>query len=462
MLLALPGSYDRAYNASAPLNVGRKLWLLAQPQQFGGARWADLASGQNHGVLSGFTASNATTAGWRPTTRKGGWGHIVVDGASTTFVQHPFNGTVNWNGPLTMAMWAYIVAAPPTNRGALWGLGSGANVGDIFAVDPSGALGLFRPGTSIYLCFATFTYSAWGRVLFTYGAGGSNNGVLYFNGVQVSTTNAGSQISTAITTGYVGSSINQSNPLPPPAGTCVDSLSLWSRILSPTEAAADYAEEVAGYPTTLPRRSAWAGLASTPLSASVFLSSAYSLGASGQLSLAAGTVLNSSGTAAASGRLSLVASASLSSQSSDSAAATTALQAGAGLASSGALSASARVSLMATAALSSTSTDTAAAVAGNAAGVAIGSSGSLIAGAALSLDASAGLSSWGSLAPHAALVVAPSYPPRLTCTVTPIPGRPDPLYAVVTPLAGNPIPGRATVTPLPGYPDPRSAKVWPH
>ena len=65
-------------NRSHPLNQGCVGWWMTLPHSEGGGTWYDLM-GANH---ASFVGMNNTNSGWRSTTRPGGYGHVLFDGAA--------------------------------------------------------------------------------------------------------------------------------------------------------------------------------------------------------------------------------------------------------------------------------------------------------------------------------------------------------------------------------------------
>lgn len=83
-------------NRSHPLNDGRIAWWLSLPGWEGGNRWFDLM-GLNHGTLTSMTTAGT---GWAPTTRPGGWEHVLF--GNGTHVVTPMAATL---GSFAVAAW---------------------------------------------------------------------------------------------------------------------------------------------------------------------------------------------------------------------------------------------------------------------------------------------------------------------------------------------------------------------
>lgn len=143
-------------NLNHPLNQGRVAWWMALPHLASGPTWTDLM-GLNHGTLTGM--GNAAN-GWRSTTRPGGSGHVLFDGA-TGYIATP----LVLAPAFTVAAWERVPAAP--GGFPMWLSAPGS---PDFELGYS-ASNVFYSGNS----FLTSTYGAddgnWHRILFAVGGG---------------------------------------------------------------------------------------------------------------------------------------------------------------------------------------------------------------------------------------------------------------------------------------------------
>jgi hypothetical protein len=147
---------------SHPLNRGRVLWLLTLPGLEGGRRWFDL-TGLAHGTLENVGAA----AGWRGTTRPGGWGHLKLDGTSNQDVLIPAVASPAL-AELTLATW---VSTTTTGSDATQTLFH--TVGAYSLETGCGNLGrpaVFTPGASWLYSSISVSDGAWHRVAFVFRA----------------------------------------------------------------------------------------------------------------------------------------------------------------------------------------------------------------------------------------------------------------------------------------------------
>ena len=107
----LPVNTRNPVNWSHPLNRGKIGWWLVIPSLYGGNVWYDLAGQANAASPAAFHL-NATSKGFQPTSRPGGYGHIASTGGNNSSYLSAPNFT--WTGlQCTFGCWAYANALQP-------------------------------------------------------------------------------------------------------------------------------------------------------------------------------------------------------------------------------------------------------------------------------------------------------------------------------------------------------------
>jgi hypothetical protein len=250
--IVLADPVDRSH----PLNRGRVLWLLTLPGLDGGRRWFDLL-GLCHGTLEDVGAA----AGWRGTTRPGGWGHLEFDGTANQDVSASLPGLVATS--LTVAAWAN----PRVDNANLGQQNLVSAVNFHVTVRVGSRPGIVTPGGAWLESAIDTPAGRWSRVAFVVGPSlrqvwvdGQLGGSDALGGATISPT-TGLLIGRRpdVTTGYDGA---------------LDDVAIWARALPAAEVRADHDLSRRGYPGVLRRlgsrawRSAPAGPG--PLAASYY------------------------------------------------------------------------------------------------------------------------------------------------------------------------------------------------
>jgi hypothetical protein len=230
------------------LNRGRVAWWLPLPHLYGGGRLYDL-KGLNHATLN---AMGGASNGWRPTTRPGGWGHLLTDGTAG-YVSAPVPAGIGGATAATIAGWVYR-SATGTKQAFGFGTGSGANRFNLIWFTDNNIYCEVQAGYA----YAVSTATGWHRLALVYDSAASPTSALYLDGVPLTLSivgggafGSGALPSAANLGGYwIGREVAN--------GYCAgsyDDLPVASRAWSAAEAWADYDLSRRGYPGVLNRRS---------------------------------------------------------------------------------------------------------------------------------------------------------------------------------------------------------------
>lgn len=221
-------------NRSHPLNRGRVAWWLTTPGLEGGGAWPDLM-----GLCPlTLTAMGNASNGWRGSTRPGGLGHLLTDGAGGRAVSSAAALKVG-GGAFSVALWV--------NR---------SGPGTVISNEPTGGFRVDSVGNYRFILF-----TAGGGVAGIAGAAGSAVGI--WNRVVATSdgTTATIYLDGVATTGAITSPSGATNSLTLGSGGgtslafpgSIDDVSIWSRCLSAAEVVADLDLSRRGYPGALNR-----------------------------------------------------------------------------------------------------------------------------------------------------------------------------------------------------------------
>lgn len=235
-------------NRAHPLNRGLVARWMALPGWMGGRQFFDLC-GLNPGVLTNMTS--ASVSGWKPTTRPGGYGHLLFDGVDDYV--NIARAVVAAGEPLTFTCWAWsatnggydtlvdftTLAAGDKNyylrRNADNTLGCGVRNSDF------GQSGNAVTSTTIgsgvwYHAAAIFTSTTSRTVYLNAGGAGTNTTTV--------------TVPSGMDHTFIGAYGSSGSPLLFTNGR-IDDISIYSVAKSAAEVAADYAESLQGRPETL-------------------------------------------------------------------------------------------------------------------------------------------------------------------------------------------------------------------
>ncbi len=237
------------FNLKAPLNLshrlnrGRVMWLKCMPGLLGGLRWLDLCI-RNHAILTNFTTS---ASGFRPTTRRGGYGEMRFDG--TDDVAEVNHGPQFILDDLTMAAWVKTTQS-----------GQGRIIDKFSQLNDQNSMGLLivpapyffcdNPGASDACTGGTVNDGAWHRLVATRESNVAMR--LYVDGVEVANK----------TSSFTTGTIDNANHLWVGQDTfsggnfysgALDDVMVYNRFLTADEVWEDWILSLQGYPGVLNR-----------------------------------------------------------------------------------------------------------------------------------------------------------------------------------------------------------------
>lgn len=224
-----------------PLAHGLMTFWLTVPGLDGGNKWYDL-----HGLRNGtLTNMSAGGGGWKPSTRPGGYGHVLFDGTDDSVVgpSVQFSGAAE---PLTLAAW-FNSSSIATSQGIVYTNNAGTQRHQI-EVASSKFEALSRgAGSTAAVCAPTLTSNTW-----YFGVGvwaNSSSRKAYLNGG----SQASDTTSQAISGPFGFGAGKSGGSTPQPFIGAIDSVMCYSRALSAAEVHALYLESRLGFPELLRR-----------------------------------------------------------------------------------------------------------------------------------------------------------------------------------------------------------------
>jgi hypothetical protein len=232
--------HPASYNPDHPLNQKRVGWWLGWAPMSGGKRWYDICRGQV-GTVNGNLA-------WEYTPR--GDAGPKLSGSTTDYTSLGTPPALEVYSPVTIAVWAkpttvsglgFMVAKDTHTGNRCYALGrTGAN----WYLERNGAAAITTTGSGAVV-------GQWSRVYLTHD--GTTWTIRAYTpgvaGVITGTATSGSSFTNSASPWEIGRR-NYASAESPFTGTLTD-VGMWSRCLSASELAADYAESIAGYPTML-------------------------------------------------------------------------------------------------------------------------------------------------------------------------------------------------------------------
>lgn len=248
-----------------PLNRGRVAWWLAVPGLHGGQVFHDLMAlpgdfwRGDPGTLQNLGSpgiGQIGTAGWKGTTRPGGFAHVLFDQTISTNVnfgtgvQAVLNGTA-W----TISLWFRATTLRGTNQ-ILFGFRGGSHARNIgLEWQSPGKITIGDETAAFIIDTTTVTAGKWYHVVWTYNNGAN---LVYLDGIQ------NVSASYTFSNSYTGSYYLGDPGLNSLTGA-IDDVSVYSRPLGGAEIRALYTESITGYPATLKRIRLGAGSAQAGL-----------------------------------------------------------------------------------------------------------------------------------------------------------------------------------------------------
>jgi len=227
-----------------PLNRNRSAWWLTLPQLAGGVKFYDLM-GLNHGALTSMTSG--ATAGWRSTTRPGGYGALLFDSIVSSSVNMTPSPSLSPTVAMSVSLWVNLTAAIGSGY-TLVAHDDGTNRSFALRATATGFRFFVGAGSGSLFSTTVPTVGQWYHVAATYDGAATR---IYVNGQMENTASTSVAIPTGAAIFSIG--ISQASSFFLPLTGYADDVGFWTHAISTREVWELYNLSRTGYPGLLNR-----------------------------------------------------------------------------------------------------------------------------------------------------------------------------------------------------------------
>jgi hypothetical protein len=242
-------NFARQVNFKHPLAQGLTAWYLASPVTSQGLYWYDIV-GKHHALFANL--QQRFLGGYRPTSRKGGFGSILFFGGASQGAVGPPNELIG-TGPFTVSFWIMGVSSGTviykTDNNASAGLYIQVNI-------PSLLVAVVFNGTDCTRSCAPPPFGSWTHVVVTWRGGSAASNIhVYYNGVEVSYSGATDGTGTHGSDSGQPLVIGSYNQITSFVTGYLDDVRIYNRALPANTVLASYTNSLASYPNLINRTS---------------------------------------------------------------------------------------------------------------------------------------------------------------------------------------------------------------